>query len=112
MLGLHLHRIKRFIGRTTQGFEFLGDQIREGARLRTPPRGCVACAFVLASCMSERATGNAFFRSSCIGSLAASTEWSAGEEASNAHGITSVRLSQRSIRRDESPVRGRHCAPA
>jgi RNA-directed DNA polymerase len=38
-LGLHLHRIKRFIGRTTQGFDFLGDQIRAGARLRLSAEG-------------------------------------------------------------------------
>jgi len=38
-LGLHLHRIKRFIGRTTQGFDFLGDQIRAGARLRPSAEG-------------------------------------------------------------------------
>ena len=42
--------------------------------------------------MSARATGTAFFRSCCVGSvgpLAASTEWSAGKEASNAPGTTS-----------------------
>jgi RNA-directed DNA polymerase len=38
-LGLHLHRIKRFIGRTTQGFDFLGYQIRAGARLRPSAEG-------------------------------------------------------------------------
>ncbi len=32
-LGLRLHRIKRFIGRATQSFNFLGDQIRAGAGL-------------------------------------------------------------------------------
>jgi hypothetical protein len=26
-LGLHLHRVKRFIGRTTQGFDFLGERV-------------------------------------------------------------------------------------
>ncbi len=30
VLGLHLHRVKRFIGRTTQGFDFLGYRIRAG----------------------------------------------------------------------------------
>ena len=56
-----------------------------------PPRGCVACVNVLASFMSERATGSAFFRSYCVGGVgtsAASTEWFAGKEASNAHGTT------------------------
>jgi hypothetical protein len=38
-LGLHLHRIKRFIGRTTQGFDFLGYRIRAGARLRPSAEG-------------------------------------------------------------------------
>jgi len=38
-LGLHLHRIKRFIGRTTRGFDFLGYQIRAGARLRPSAEG-------------------------------------------------------------------------
>ena len=38
-LGLHLHRVKRFIGRTTQGFDFLGDRIRSGARLRPSAEG-------------------------------------------------------------------------
>ena len=40
----------------------------------------------------ERATGNAFGSTSCVGgvgTLAASTEWFAGKEACNAHGITS-----------------------
>ena len=70
----------------------------------------VACANGLAGFMSERATGNAFGSTSCVGSvgtLAASTEGSAGEEASNAPGITSVRISQRSIRPDERAMRGR-----
>ena len=39
VLGLHLHRVKRFIGRTTQGFDFLGYQIRAGARLRPSAEG-------------------------------------------------------------------------
>jgi hypothetical protein len=26
-LGLHLHRVKRLIGRTTQGFDFLGERV-------------------------------------------------------------------------------------
>ena len=38
-LGLHLHRVKRFIGRTTQGFDFLGYRIRAGARLRPSAEG-------------------------------------------------------------------------
>ncbi|MEZ7979800.1 MAG: RNA-directed DNA polymerase [Myxococcota bacterium] len=38
-LGLHLRRIKHFIGRSTQGFDFLGDQIRAGARLRPSAEG-------------------------------------------------------------------------
>ena len=38
-LGLRLHRVKRFIGRTTQGFDFLGYQIRAGARLRPSAEG-------------------------------------------------------------------------
>ena len=33
-LGLRLHRVKPFIGRTTQGFDFLGYRIRAGSRLR------------------------------------------------------------------------------
>jgi len=37
-LGSRIHRVKRFIGRTTQGFDFPGYRIRAGARLR-PPRG-------------------------------------------------------------------------
>jgi hypothetical protein len=47
---------------------------------------------VLAGFMSERATGNAFFRSSCVGGVGtpvALTGWFAGKEALNAHGITS-----------------------
>jgi hypothetical protein len=31
--------VKRFIGRTTQGFDFLGYQIRAGARLRPSAEG-------------------------------------------------------------------------
>jgi hypothetical protein len=38
-LGLRLHRVKRFIGRTTQGFDFLGYRIRAGARLRPSAEG-------------------------------------------------------------------------
>jgi hypothetical protein len=38
-LGLHLHRIKRFIGRTTHGFDFLGYRIRAGVRLRPSAEG-------------------------------------------------------------------------
>ncbi len=38
-LGLHLHRVKRLIGRTTQGFDFLGYRIRAGARLRPSAEG-------------------------------------------------------------------------
>ena len=38
-LGLHLHRVKRFIGRTTRGFDFLGYRIRAGARLRPSAEG-------------------------------------------------------------------------
>jgi RNA-directed DNA polymerase len=38
-LGLRLHRAKRFIGRTTLGFDFLGYQIRAGARLRPSAEG-------------------------------------------------------------------------
>ena len=59
---------------------------------------------VLASFMSERATGTAFGNTCCVGgdgTSAASTEWSAGEEASNAPGIMSVRISRGSIRPDE-----------
>jgi len=61
----------------------------------------------LASFMSERAIGTAFIRSSCVGGVgtsAASTEWFAGKEASNAPGITSVRISRGSIRPDERTV--------
>jgi hypothetical protein len=38
-LGLRLHRVKRFIGRTTEGFDFLGYRIRAGARLRPSAEG-------------------------------------------------------------------------
>jgi RNA-directed DNA polymerase len=38
-LGLRLHRVKRFVGRTIQGFDFLGYQIRAGARLRPSAEG-------------------------------------------------------------------------
>ena len=38
-LGLRLHRVKRFVGRTTQGFDFLGYRIRAGARLRPSAEG-------------------------------------------------------------------------
>ena len=41
-LGLRLHRVKRFIGRTTQGFDFLGYQIRVGRGFGLPPRACFA----------------------------------------------------------------------
>ena len=96
-LGLRLHRVKRFIGRTTHGFDFLGYQIRAGARLRPSAEGLglprtVAYVNVLASFMSERATGNAFGSTSCVGGVgtsAASTEWFAGKEASNAPCTTS-----------------------
>jgi hypothetical protein len=37
--GLQLHCIKCFIGHRTQGFDFLGDQIRAGARLRPSAEG-------------------------------------------------------------------------
>ena len=39
LLGLRLHRVKRFIGRTTRGFDFLGYRIRAGARLRPSTEG-------------------------------------------------------------------------
>ena len=77
--------------------------------LAVPPTVRVDYANGLASFMSERATGTAFGSTSCVGSvgtLAASTEWFAGEEASNAPGITSVRISQGSIRPDECAVGG------
>ena len=38
-LGLRLHRVKRFIGLTTKGFDFLGYRIRAGARLRPSAEG-------------------------------------------------------------------------
>jgi hypothetical protein len=38
-LGLRLHRVKRFIGRTIQGFNFLGYRIRAGVRLRPSAEG-------------------------------------------------------------------------
>ena len=84
-----------------------------GSAWRT--RGLAASSNVLASFMSERATGNAFGNTCCVGSVgtsAASTEWSAGKEASNAPGIMSVRISRGSIRPDECTVRGRLCEPA
>ena len=70
----------------------------------------------LAGFMSERATGTAFGSTSCVGGVgtsAASMDSSAGEEASNAPGITSVRISRGSIRPDECAVRGPlcECAP-
>ena len=61
---------------------------------------------VLAGSMSERATGTAFGSTSCVGTGAASTDSSAGEEAHDAAGITSVRISQGSIRPDECAVGG------
>ena len=64
---------------------------------------------VLAGFMSERATGTAFGSTSCVGSVgtgAASTRSSAGEEAHDAAGITSVRISQGSLRPDECAVGG------
>ena len=70
---------------------------------------------VLASFMSERATGNAFGNTCCVGgvgTLAASTEWSAGEEASNAPGIMSVRISRGSIRPDKRILYGQLHEPA
>jgi hypothetical protein len=73
-LGLHLHRVKRLIGCTTQGFDFLGDRIRAGAGL---PR-TVAYVNVLAGFMAERATGNAFGSTCCVGgggTSAASMGW-------------------------------------
>ena len=80
-----------------------------------PEEPCVACVSVLAGFMSERATGTAFGSTSCVGSVgtgAASTDSSAGEEASNAPGITSVRISRGSIRPDECAVRGPLCERA
>jgi len=59
--------------------------------------------------MSERATGTAFGSTCCVGGVgtsAASMDSSAGEEASNAPGITSVRISRGSIRPDECAVGG------
>ena len=94
---------------------FLATRSVRGRGFGLPPRGCVACVSVLASFMSERATGTAFGNTSCVGgvgTLAASTEWSAGKEASNAPGIMSVRISRGSIRPDECTVRGRLCEPA
>ena len=38
-LGLRLHRVKRFIGRTTKGFDFLGYRIRAGVSLRPSAEG-------------------------------------------------------------------------
>ena len=72
-----------------------------------PEEPCVACANGLAGFMSERATGTAFGSTSCVGTLAASTDSSAGEEAHDAAGITSVRISRGSIRPDECAVGGR-----
>ena len=82
-LGLRLHRVKRFIGRTTQDFDFLGYQIRAGARLRPSAEGLglprtVAYVNVLASFMSERATGNAFGSTCCVGGVGTSAGWFEG----------------------------------
>ena len=38
-LRLRLHRVKRFVGRTTHGFDFLGYRIRAGVRLRPSAEG-------------------------------------------------------------------------
>ena len=86
-----------------------------------PEEPCVACANGLAGFMSERATGTAFGSTCCVGGVgtsAASMDSSAGEEASNAPGIASVRtasqrlavtasiISRGSIRPDECAVGG------
>ncbi len=74
-----------------------------------PEEPCVAYANGLAGFMSERATGTAFGSTCCVGGVgtsAASMDSSAGEEASNAPGITSVRISRGSIRPDECAVGG------
>ena len=65
---------------------------------------------VLVGFMSEKAIGTAFDSTSCAGSVgtgAASMDSSAGEEAPDAPGITSVRISRGSIRPDECAVPGR-----
>ena len=80
-----------------------------------PEEPCVACANGLAGFMSERATGTAFGSTWCVGSVgtgAASMDLSAGEEAPDAPGITSVRISRGSIRPDECAVRGPLCERA
>jgi len=38
-LGLRLHRVKRFVGRTIKGFDYLGYPIRAGAGLRPSAEG-------------------------------------------------------------------------
>lgn len=51
--------LKRFIGRTRQGFDFLGYQLRVGLGFGLPQRACFATLNLLARFMNERATGDA-----------------------------------------------------
>ena len=65
-----------------------------------PPRVCVAYVNVLVGFMSEKVTDTAFDSTSCVGSVgtgAASTGSSAGEEAPDAPGITSVRTASQRL---------------
>ena len=64
---------------------------------------------VLVGFMSEKVTDTAFDSTSCAGSVGTGAAWtdsSAGEEAPNAPGITSARISRGSIRPDERAVGG------
>ncbi len=88
-LGLRLHRVKRFIGRTTHGFAFLGHRTRAGSRLRPSAEGLgfprtAAYVNVLAGFISERVTGTAFASTCCVGGVGTSAISFAGKEAYNA----------------------------
>ena len=72
-LHLRLHRVKRFIGRTSTGFDVLGYRLHPGRKLRPSRRVCAASACVLVGLLSEKATLSPF-DGTCSGGGAGSTE--------------------------------------
>ena len=117
--------IDQAIESIADGFGFLGFRFYTGRKLR-PSRQSLDRLRTRARRLHEReGTGTAFGSTWCVGTGAAWTDSSAGEEAPDAPGITCVRtasqrlavtasiISRGSIRQDECAVGGRlyECAP-
>ena len=94
------------MGAPPRGLIFSATGSVRGRGFGLPPRACVAYVNGLVGFMSEKVTNTAFDSTSCAGSVgtgAASTESSAGEEASNAPGITSGRTASQGWEADWGP---------